>query len=304
MAPQIYAYVRVSTPSQSRESLKQVEHITAAFPGHEIISETEVSNGSIPIASRPGFRRILNKSKTSGSPVILTHPDRLQKSLNSSVIIENRNFLSRSGIELRFLHDNTEFHQHMESLLWRSGAARSSHLTRVFVRIISQQTEHRQRLLSNSSATVKPARKYASIKKQPYYREFRKIAKLIISKADQPRILRRFMWDAYFGSAYDCRYIKHGAVSGHGRRVGTGPSSLMTLPQDHRVAQAVFRLEQLTTTFADGRPRPLSNAEIAHRLNTQGLRNRLGNRFSREGVFHFRRHPAYLAFKQTAGAAS
>lgn len=94
--PRTFAYVRVSTTGQTTEN--QIQEIEAAgfnVEPHRIVTETV--SGSVPIAQRQGFSRLIDKLE-SGDILIVTKLDRLGRdAIDVSSTVRN---LAELGIKI------------------------------------------------------------------------------------------------------------------------------------------------------------------------------------------------------------
>ena len=73
--PRIFAYARVSTIEQNPENqIKEIESAGFAIQPHRVMTET--ISGSMPIARRKGFARLLDKME-KGDVLVVTKLDRL-----------------------------------------------------------------------------------------------------------------------------------------------------------------------------------------------------------------------------------
>jgi putative DNA-invertase from lambdoid prophage Rac len=73
--PRIFAYIRVSTINQETENqIKEIESAGFAIEKHRVMTET--ISGSMPLARRKGFGRLLDKME-KGDVLVVTKLDRL-----------------------------------------------------------------------------------------------------------------------------------------------------------------------------------------------------------------------------------
>ena len=73
--PRIFAYTRVSTINQETENqIKEIESAGFAIEKHRVMTET--ISGSMPLARRKGFARLLDKME-KGDVLVVTKLDRL-----------------------------------------------------------------------------------------------------------------------------------------------------------------------------------------------------------------------------------
>ena len=97
--PRTFAYVRVSTTEQTTEN--QIQEISAAgFKVEPYRIVTETIFGSIPIAGRKGFKRLVDKLET-GDVLIVTKLDRLGR--NAIDVSSTVAMLEEMGIRVHCL---------------------------------------------------------------------------------------------------------------------------------------------------------------------------------------------------------
>ena len=97
--PRIFAYARVSKSHQETENqIKEIESAGFAIEPHRVI--TEVISGSMPIARRKGFSRLLGKME-KGDVLVDTKLDRLGRdAIDVSVTVAK---LENIGIKVHCL---------------------------------------------------------------------------------------------------------------------------------------------------------------------------------------------------------
>ena len=97
--PRIFAYARVSTTEQHPENqIKEIEAAGFAIEPHRIMTET--ISGSMPIARRKGFVRLLDKME-KGDVLVVSKLDRLGRdAIDVSTIVAK---LEKMGIKVHCL---------------------------------------------------------------------------------------------------------------------------------------------------------------------------------------------------------
>ena len=97
--PRIFAYARVSTTEQNPENqTKEIQAAGFAIEPHRIVTET--ISGSMPIARRKGFVRLLDKME-KGDILVVTKLDRLGRdAIDVSTIVAK---LEKMGIKVHCL---------------------------------------------------------------------------------------------------------------------------------------------------------------------------------------------------------
>jgi putative DNA-invertase from lambdoid prophage Rac len=97
--PRLFAYVRVSTMSQETQNqINEIESAGFSIEPHRIITETV--SGSMPIARRKGFSRLLDKMETK-DVLVVTKLDRLGRdAIDVSLTVAK---LEKMGIRIHCL---------------------------------------------------------------------------------------------------------------------------------------------------------------------------------------------------------
>ena len=97
--PRIFAYARVSTINQETENqIKEIESAGFAIEKHRVMTET--ISGSMPLARRKGFGRLLDKME-KGDVLVVTKLDRLGRdAIDVSITVAK---LENMGIKVHCL---------------------------------------------------------------------------------------------------------------------------------------------------------------------------------------------------------
>ena len=304
MRNKIISYGRISSRGQhkSTDRLYQLKSINESFPGAKVDFQSDECGGDTPLSDRSAFLIQLSKAKKLGLPLNLEHPDRLFKSYNEKVIHQGYNRIQRSGVPLRFVHSNTDFHK----ILWEVLSSHNSDAWKIrnIIRRVEQHLIFRNLILARASSS--PGKSppspsltpFKTLERRSYFYLLEECAQLILAlRKITDTSQRNFSLDAYLGRVYNRKQIDHKAGRGKRKSFPVGQRSFYERPEDEALFRIIRRLENSPHFTLDGRPKRVSNQTVANYLNSKTqFRNMRGKSFSPKNIFDRRKSEVYRRF--------